>query len=464
MLKKQVKKKQAKNRKKRKGRETCECDYKKKKTRKGKNNQDECEEEPELGLVSIEFLNDLPIYKDQNGKAPLITGPEWKDEDQNGKPEIHERIGYASGGVLKIKAKFTIEDKPKDLKTVVITGNAKAKDKNYLFKDKAAVIKGDFVTTKLMAANGRLAGQTTQFFNPMKIDWEFTYRKDGVPTTNHIGTTQHQIYVTFGQPSKKVDKLYLSLLHWAVSADEAKHQKTVVEKTWSHFANPTGVDDLKTWDNRVLSYYGDGINKCYVYVDEFLKSPDGSSAGCGTFANLFIETLWVNGIASNCIKVSSFSGYEGILINNWEPMIDKHPSPPNKKHKWKFRFSKGASMYPPLPFNVYGNLGNSIGIAGQNVETPVEKAFDKHFIVKILDTYIMMPNLPYYDPSYGLTYQNEEEFDKKVVFGYFSDFAEEEDDPPEWWVRRSEDRILEKNIFFRPNGEGYPLCGSDPQS
>lgn len=71
-------------------------------------------------------------------------------------------------------------------------------------------------------------------------------------------------------------------------------------------------------------------------------------------------------------------------------------------------------------------------------------------------------NLPYYDPSYGLTYQDEEEFDSEAMFGYFSDFAKG-DDPPEWWVRRPEDQISERNILFHPNREGYPLCGSDPQ-
>ena len=112
-------------------------------------------------------------------------------------------------------------------------------------------------------------------------------------------------------------------------------------------------------------------------------------------------------------------------------------------------------MYPPPSDGAYGYFESSAGIPGQNVETPVEKAFDKHFIVKTSET----PD--YYDPSYGLTYQNEEDFDE-IVFGYFRDLAKD-DEPADWWVRRPEDQIDEKNIRFKPNRERYPLCGSGPQ-
>ncbi len=154
-----------------------------------------------------------------------------------------------------------------------------------------------------------------------------------------------------------------------------------------------------------------------------------------------------------------FSGYEGILINNWEPLIDKHADSPTDEYKWKFRFSQGASMFPPLMFNIYGNLANGIGIAGQNTVTPLEKAFLDHFIVKISDTQTATAYLPYYDPSYGITYQDEEEFEKKAVFGYFSDFAQD-DDPSDWWVRRRKEQ--ENNILFNLHEDKYPLCGTGP--
>ncbi len=280
-----------------------------------------------------------------------------------------------------------------------------------------------------------------------------------------VDSSQHQVYVTLEKPSDKLKKLYLTLLHWAVSNDGATEESKAVENTWLQFSKKDAKGksvpaNIRTWDGkRKLRYYGEGIDKCNNLVGNFLKAPDESSGGCGVFANLFIETLWVNGIASGCVNVfPPPENYEGMLIHNWEPLIDKHPNAP-QGYRWKFRFSKGASMFPPILLNVYGNLTSVDGLAGQNVAMPIEKAFLDHFIVKISGT--QMANLPYYDPSYGITYQDEEEFDREAVFGYFSDFAKE-DDPAQWWVRRAKDRIHKKNILFERHEDKYPLCGTGP--
>ncbi|TGN99813.1 hypothetical protein PN36_33295, partial [Candidatus Thiomargarita nelsonii] len=282
-------------------------------------------------------------------------------------------------------------------------------------------------------------------------------------TYHSAGVSEHIVYVTLAEKLEYLDKMYLTLLHLATGNPGATTKAEAVEKTWSWFANPTGVDDLKTWDNRALSYYGSGINECYVYVDDFLKAQNGS-AGCGTFANLFIETLWVNGISSRCVNVSPPSeNGEGILINNWEPPLDENPEAPIEEpwYIWEFEFTGEMSMYPQPEENEsgyleYGDLESSDGIAGQNVVTPIEKAFTKHFIVEISDPDVTA-NLSYYDPSYGKTYVNEEKFDIDLVLGYF--FSDDED---RLWVRPREEGPQEKNILFKSSRDQYPLCGTDP--
>jgi len=426
VVKKQVKKKRAKKRKKKK-RTECDCDKKKKKTRKGKTGKDECE--PELKLVSVEFLDDLDIYKDQIGKAPKITWAQWQDtKEPYGEPEIHDRIGYISGDTLQIKAKFAIEDKPEDLKTGSIQGKGTTPEgKTFFFQDKKVKLSGDSVTTEEMSANGPLATKRTQFINPLIIEWSLQYQKEGSPKTKELGTSKHQVYVTLAKPINNIDKfLYLTLLDWATSVPGANTKPRAVKNTWSHFANPTGVDDLKTWDNRQLLYYGDGMSKCVDYeskADFFkvLELPTDRIASCEIFANLFISSLWVNGLTAECVQVypSKILGYDDgepireiMLVNNWEETQTSFPE--RKGHRWAFQLNEETgSMMPPFPDNApftYGDLKSVDGIPGQNVKKPVEKAFTRHFIVKA--------NGRYYDPSYGVIHESPEDFEKNVLFGY----------------------------------------------
>jgi hypothetical protein len=83
-------------------------------------------------------------------------------------------------------------------------------------------------------------------------------------------------------------------------------------------------------------------------------------------------------------------------------------------------------MFPPLAS--YGDLQNCtgaplqncIGAAGQNSATPSEKVFDFHFIVKAGPDLLTTPGIggPYFDPSYGLSYADPGDFERKAIDGY----------------------------------------------
>jgi hypothetical protein len=61
--------------------------------------------------------------------------------------------------------------------------------------------------------------------------------------------------------------------------------------------------------------------------------------------------------------------------------------------------------------------------------TPAEKVFGNHVIVEIQKSFLPQKYIdtPYFDPSYGVTYHNEADFEERAVYGY----ANPSDEPEE---------------------------------
>ncbi len=284
VVKKQIKKKGAKKRKKKK-RTECDCDKKKKKTRKGKTGKDECE--PELELVSVEFVKDLSIYKDQKGKAPEITGAEWQDKTLDGIPEIKEPVAYVSGKQMEIIANFKVSSLPSDWKktTLTITGDVSISnpkenglDKPFSTqftqtKELSSSDEGKTIEIKEIKSKESLPKGITQFHDTLNIKWKFSYGKK----VEDIQTSKHRVYVTLDQPMNKKDELYLTLLHLATSNPGAEDQAQAVWNSWQHFAKvensigskSKGPKGVKNWDGIPLAYYpeGYGLNECMPLDD-----------------------------------------------------------------------------------------------------------------------------------------------------------------------------------------------------
>jgi len=77
--------------------------------------------------------------------------------------------------------------------------------------------------------------------------------------------------------------------------------------------------------------------------------------------------------------------------------------------------------------------------AGQSTQPPAEKVFGSHYIVHSGNTY--------YDPSYGVTYTNELDFEAKAVVGYWKFFL---GDPtsPHLVIRVKSSQNLNEIRFF----------------
>lgn len=93
----------------------------------------------------------------------------------------------------------------------------------------------------------------------------------------------------------------------------------------------------------------------------------------------------------------------------------------------------------------YGDLTNGTGLAGQNAATPSPKVFSQHLIIKY--------NNQYFDPSYGVTYSGEADFQNQAISGFM--FPDTESAPPPleyWWKVFKPSEAL--NIEF--NDQGAP--------
>jgi hypothetical protein len=132
-----------------------------------------------------------------------------------------------------------------------------------------------------------------------------------------------------------------------------------------------------------------------------------------------MDSLAVNGIESKWVEVTPAAG-AWMLVNNWT--FRGPPSfPGDSVWPYKFllgsEFTGGIGMVTDSPAGpLYGDLESESGLPGQNSPTPSEKAFNLHFIVKVEG----IPGIggPYFDPSYGATYDDDCDFENQAIAGY----------------------------------------------
>ncbi|MFO7957127.1 MAG: hypothetical protein R6X33_08485, partial [Candidatus Brocadiia bacterium] len=134
----------------------------------------------------------------------------------------------------------------------------------------------------------------------------------------------------------------------------------------------------------------------------------GANGNCDAWTRLFRESLRVNGADVDRVRVLP---YEGEPREFWlvvkEVQFGPHQSFPGTG--WPY---------------AYDDIDRSPeGIAGQNMATPAEKAFAWH----VVTGYIVQDprSETYYDPSYGKTYEDEQDFTDAVIAGWGKQFLNE---------------------------------------
>ncbi|RKZ77819.1 MAG: hypothetical protein DRR19_27370, partial [Candidatus Parabeggiatoa sp. nov. 1] len=439
--------------------------------------EDEC---VDLQLHSVRFLDDLTIHKDMVGRADPITGAEWENSSLKqfknepvgyaGGTQMRVEVKFKVIRPPKEKAvtgliKGVTTVKKKDGSKIGIELLMKPGEKVTLPKGSTGLV-GPLI---LRAKNNQKDidwEKMTQFYNQMEIDWKFA------PTTTPtdadfkpVDSSEHQVYVTLNKPlnplNLKEGEVFLTVLHLATSNSGAKDDAEAVWNTWQLFAeiknNPQnkyrseslGPKGVKNWKGDPIFYYPEGLGlwdcsgtfedfliakKNLVMLELGLIEEDKKNilyGSCGYMADLFRESLKVNHIDSQIIDAtaeaeSTDENAPGlILIKHWalpdDPERQSYPNEP--EYKWYLHLHEDSMVSAIKTGEVgedgltYGDIKNVLnGLPGQHVETPSEKIFGNHGIVKVLLKEFQ--HRPYFDPSYGKTYIDERDFENKAVDGY----------------------------------------------
>jgi hypothetical protein len=384
-----------------------------------------------LKPTGVGFRDDIDIYKDIPGAAdaPLITDPVWRDTNT---PDQNDPIAYVRNSTVSTILNFKlISNVSRSITGIILQGDAgicKFRIDNVQLSTGDNTM--DFVKCYDAGGVARLPN-TTNFYNPITINWSYTLNGRAYS----LGASTHKLYVTLSAPLNP-SQVYLSVLHLATSNGHASTKDQAGENSWELFGTGDGPTNVRGWNDQPFIYYPSEVpfSGC-VTNDIGLKADLLFRTGrfrCGAFAILLRGVIAVNGIECDFIQAKS-TDHSLFLVKNWAFPV---PTQPDPTYQWLFTIPTPPNEMLPKPAgNKYGDLTNVNGTAGQNSLTPSEKVFADH-------AFIRYPSGSgrYYDPSYGLTYDDPPSFEAKAIDGFLAPVG-----PDTYLVRKP---IMITNIQF----------------
>ena len=362
-----------------------------------------------LAVKEVSFTNDIAILKDQSESesAPPIDDPVWSATK-------NDPVAYVSGNTMRVTVKFDVINPPanpvsgRTIEGVIENLGA--------FKKTGVTIPSSgTVSITNVDLDTALPSEVTQFYDPMTIVWRHMQDGGSCPSCTPDGSTQHKVYVTYATPISS--PVVLTSLHLAVSQAGATTQQQVVDKTWDQFKS----NAVQTWYMAPLLYYGDDSSNtaiCDPGDDGIPLLIRQNRAGqCTCFTELLLSALRVNGIGTtgtvSAVRQKALPvGAQAMLVFNWNyDVTGSNPSP----FEWSMNFpSTPPEMQPEPPGGDYGEVTNANGKPGQNMPTPKEKVFGVHFFVRTTG----ISGDRYFDPSYGVRYANQSDFENDAIKGW----------------------------------------------
>jgi hypothetical protein len=138
------------------------------------------------------------------------------------------------------------------------------------------------------------------------------------------------------------------------------------------------------------------------------------------------------------------------MVKNWST---KEKFPEKERFEFYLTLEGGGEYGMVPPPKSYGDLVNEVGLPGQNTPTPSEKVFPDHFI-NDLSSVLGLKGDRYYDPSYGVTFKDADDFEREVVYGYAKKITTKEKEEKYPQERRYKVQIVKfpylRNIKFVP--------------
>ena len=391
--------------------------------------------DPTLAIESVTFNKGLDVVDDKiNGPDPfvLVAKPQWVAGDDKG--NAARPVAYVSGTKVTVTVVFAVTNPPSNNTTVFVTGS---NDTVGAYTTQDLLIKGQ---PKLTITNftfpNYLAPSETQFFNnTFQIAWTYKLKNAGPPSS--AGTSTHILYVTLKAAKPAGTKIYKTSLKLSIPKGGDTTEAMVFNTTWCSFSTgiPPGCGqgpaDVRNWNGDKLYYYKEGLGfagTCPVdgEVDALLRHAEGN-ARCGVWAKFFQNTLAINGITSTRTAATAINSWL-IMVNNWSKLGVGKEDPKNCDMTSPckgstFQVTAGSYINEMVPApgadkKDYCNFHNDPGLKGQNSATaPSEKVFPDHAFVKY-DNGECVSSDCYYNPSYGVTYRNEKNFQAKAVYSF----------------------------------------------
>lgn len=353
-----------------------------------------------LTIAEVTYRGGYDVVADPGGVP--YTGPHWTSEKN--RPYLHDD-GTLLGATIRIDSppcpdSYELEVQGVSGAGVVLAGNEYVAESDAPFP-----IWVDTLSLQPVP-NGVAAHK------PCIVSWQCRTRpNDQAPWSAwfNIGSASSTFYVCLAQPYFSAE-LWHSVVDLACQAVGATQKSQALEGAWTKFSSRV----VKTVGGTPLKYYAFGT----AFADNTIWSGELIYYGTGqclAWAELWQRVIAVHRINSGIQHVyCAVPGEVGVLMKQWSP-VGQSDLPPYP-YLWASGWTPEVfpEMYPPPGAWLYGDLRNGEGKPGQNVPTPSEKNFGRHFIVWVdpaVSTLI-------YDPSYGVRGYTTNGYENSMVYAF----------------------------------------------
>lgn len=291
----------------------------------------------------------------------------------------------------------------------------------------------------------------------MDIDWQFYWGPDMLAHDDFrwgtFAESHNDNFITLSKPLTQ-RPLYLTPLSLGTAwANYKSEEVETVEHMWGgvEIRNVRRAEQL--WN--VPLYYYANWNVTNMRLKLLLRDESvgvapnqGGDGQCGSWAEFWGQVLASQGITSTLILVTPNKPLENMLISNWN-FGGQNVSYPDGGYTYGWRNTTNLGSFyndHEYTFNVAYVVTDQDGVAGQNTDNPLS-AFGLHYIVYYVYEDPVNPFLDfqqYYDPSYGLTYESELDFETRAVAGYFMAVGSS------WYIRKNETSPRVPQLSFTP--------------
>jgi hypothetical protein len=413
---------------------------------------------PSATVREVTFLDiGTPITNDKEQKVEM-KDKQWLDLNGDGiiqtaKGEHQYPATYVRNTTLNLKAVFDVANLPPTTTGVIVSGEAKgtaidstgAKVTQVfpLVPQTVAYAGGKTVTVNSIKAKDAFKNVAT--FDTLDITWKLVLV--GVPAlpipfplpplppilaSLAPGTSANTVYITYDKPTGPGGKLFQTVLATGSVMNAkaaADTQDTARDNAWKKF-EPPGAGKTP---NHVVSANPGTLGSVLTYYSEWISFPEGRQTtsalvrtldgDCVAWARFLLDVLKAQGIkyTDNFFIAAPEVAGEWIGVVKWTLPAKGNSDIPayDYLNTWT---TNATSVDKVQPFDKAGtyswttsDVTDAAGVAGQGKDDP-RSIFVNHVVTQLT----VGGKKVLYDPSYGLTFTDVGDLDKRSIALYFA--------------------------------------------